>query len=50
MSIVLDELNKLKSGQISDEEMSRAKNILKVELLEHLEDPENRLQEIARNF
>lgn len=43
MNIVLEELNKLKSGQIAEEELQRAKNILKVELMEHLEDPEIRL-------
>jgi predicted Zn-dependent peptidase len=49
MHVVLDELNQLKQN-ISDEELNRAKNQLKFELLSYTEKSEDRLQEIAKNY
>ena len=49
MSVLLEELNKLKDP-ISDQELSRAKNILKMNVLMSMERQEERLEEIARNF
>eukprot|EP00347_Sterkiella_histriomuscorum_P001866 403370379 len=47
--ILLDELIKLKQ-KINDEELSRAKNILKMNILMAMERKEDRLEEIARNY
>jgi predicted Zn-dependent peptidase len=49
LSVLLEELNNLK-GRISDEELSRAKNILKMNILMSMERQEDRLEEIARNY
>jgi predicted Zn-dependent peptidase len=49
MSVLLEELNKLREP-ISDEELNRAKNILKMNILMSMERQEDRLEEIARNF
>ncbi len=49
MHVALEELNHLKQN-ISDEELNRAKNQLKFELLQFSEKSEDRLQEIAKNY
>lgn len=49
MSVLVEELNRLRDP-ISDEELSRAKNILKMNILMAMERQEDRLEEIARNF
>jgi predicted Zn-dependent peptidase len=49
MSVAVEELNKLKQ-KISDEELNRAKNILKMNILMAMERQEDRLEEIARNY
>ena len=49
MSVLVEELNRLKE-KISDEELNRAKNILKMNILMALERQEDRLEEIARNY
>lgn len=49
MSVLVDELNKLKDP-IPVEELTRAKNILKMNILMSMERQEDRLEEIARNF
>jgi len=49
MAVLLDELNRLKEP-IPDEELTRAKNILKMNILMSMERTEDRLEEIARNF
>jgi predicted Zn-dependent peptidase len=49
LSVLLEELNNLKS-RISDEELARAKNILKMNILMSMERQEDRLEEIARNY
>lgn len=49
MKIALEELGRLKQS-ISDEELNRAKNQLKMDLLSCRETQEDRLQEIARNY
>ena len=49
MKLALEELSKLKQN-ISDEELNRAKNQLKMDLLISRENQEDRLQEIARNY
>ena len=49
MYVTVDELNKLKN-KISDEELNRSKNILKMNILMALERKEDRLEEIARNY
>ena len=49
MSVALDELNRLKDP-ISDQELARAKNILKMNVLMAMERQDERLEEIARNF
>ena len=49
MYVLLEELNKLKQN-ISDEELNRAKNILKMNILMAMERQEDRLEEIARNY
>ena len=49
MSVMLDELNKLKKP-ISEEELNRAKNILKMNIIMAMERSEDRLEEIARNY
>lgn len=49
MSVLLEELNRLKEP-ISDEELNRTKNILKMNILMSMERQEDRLEEIARNF
>ena len=49
LSVLLEELNNLKS-KISDEELARAKNILKMNILMSMERQEDRLEEIARNY
>ncbi len=49
MQIGLEELNKLKQN-ISDEELNRAKNHLKMDLLTETEGSANRLREIATNY
>lgn len=49
LAVLLEEFNRLKE-RISDEELSRAKNILKMNILMSLERQEDRLEEIARNY
>mmetsp|Transcript_36212 Transcript_36212/g.35150 ORF Transcript_36212/g.35150 Transcript_36212/m.35150 type:complete len:204 (-) Transcript_36212:17-628(-) len=49
MYVVVEELNKLKL-RITDEELSRCKNILKMNILMAMERKEDRLEEIARNY
>ena len=49
MSVLVEELNRLRDP-IPDEELSRAKNILKMNILMAMERQEDRLEEIARNF
>lgn len=49
MHVLLEELNRLKE-RISDEELARAKNILKMNILMAMERQEDRLEEIARNY
>jgi len=49
MSLLMEELNRLKEP-IGDEELNRAKNILKMQILMALERQEDRLEEIARNY
>ena len=49
MSVLVDELNALKV-RIPEEELSRAKNILKMNVLMAMERQEDRLEEIARNY
>lgn len=49
MSLLIEELNRLKQN-ISDEELNRSKNILKMNLLMAMERSEDRLEEIAKNY
>ena len=49
MAVMVDELNKLRDP-IPDQELARAKNILKMNVLLAMENQEERLEEIARNF
>lgn len=49
MEVLLEELNELKDG-ISDEELSRAKNRLKMNILSEMENRGDRLEEIGRNY
>lgn len=49
MMLAIEELNRLKQN-ISDEELNRAKNILKMNLLMAMERQEDRLEEIAKNY
>ena len=49
MEVLLEELNELKDN-ISDEELHRAKNRLKMNILTEMETRGNRLEEIGRNY
>ncbi len=49
LSLVLEELNSLR-GPIDEGELTRAKNILKMNVLLAMERTEDRLEEIARNY
>ena len=49
MEVLLEELNELKDN-ISDEELTRAKNRLKMNILSEMEKRDNRLEEIGRNY
>lgn len=49
LGALVGELNKLKDP-ISDQELNRAKNILKMNVLMAMERQDDRLEEIARNF
>lgn len=49
LHVLLEEFNRLKE-RISDEELARAKNILKMNILMSMERQEDRLEEIARNY
>jgi predicted Zn-dependent peptidase len=49
LNVAVEELANLKQ-HIPDEELSRAKNILKMNILMAMERQEDRLEEIARNF
>ena len=49
MDVLLTELNELKEG-ISDEELIRAKNRLKMNILTEMEQRGDRLEEIGRNY
>jgi processing peptidase subunit alpha len=49
MHVLLEELNRLKEP-ISDEELNRTKNVLKMNILMSMERSDDRLEEIARNF
>ena len=48
-NVLLEELSRLKE-KIPDEELSRTKNILKMNILMAMERQEDRLEEIARNY
>jgi len=47
--VLLEELNRLREP-ISESELNRAKNQLKMQVLSGLENSDDRLEEIARNF
>lgn len=49
LAVLLEEFNRLKE-RIPDEELNRAKNILKMNILMSMERQEDRLEEIARNY
>ncbi len=49
LNVGIEELSKLKD-RISDEELARAKNVLKMNILLGLENQGDRLEEIAKNF
>jgi predicted Zn-dependent peptidase len=49
LQVAMEELSRLKD-RISDEELARAKNRLKMNILLNLEKQEDRLEEIAKNF
>ena len=49
MSVLVEELNRLREN-VSDEELNRAKNILKMNILMSMERQEDRLEELAKNF
>jgi predicted Zn-dependent peptidase len=49
MDVTLGALNSLKD-HISDEELNRAKNYLKMNVIRELENPTTRLEEISRNY
>ena len=49
MGSLLEQLNSLKES-ISDEDLQRAKNQLKFNILNEMETPGSRLEEIARNY
>lgn len=49
MKLLTGELNGLKES-IDEVELNRAKNLLKMQILTHLENTGDRLQEIASNF
>lgn len=49
MSVLTDELNSLRSN-IDDAALNRAKNNLKMNVLQSMERSDDRLEEIARNF
>jgi len=49
MDVALGQLSSLKN-HINDEELHRAKNILKMNVLRTLENPTVRLEEVARNY
>lgn len=49
LAVLLEELNRLKE-RIPDEELARAKNILKMNILMAMERQEDRLEEIGRNY
>ena len=46
----MEELARLKREPINDEELNRAKNILKINILMAMERREERLEEVARNY
>lgn len=48
-SVLVDEFARLKEP-IHEQELNRAKNILKMNVMNVLENPADRLQEIARNY
>lgn len=49
MHVLVQELNRLREP-IAEEELNRAKNILKMNILMSMERQEDRLEEIARNY
>lgn len=49
LNVLLEELNQLREP-ISESELNRAKNQLKMQILSGLENSDDRLEEIARNF
>lgn len=49
LAVLLEEFNRLKE-RITDEELARAKNILKMNILMAMERQDDRLEEIARNY
>ena len=49
LKVTMEELSSLKD-RISDEELAKAKNKLKMNILSGLEKQEDRLEEIAKNF
>lgn len=49
LKVAIDQLNKLREP-ISEQELSRAKNTLKMNFLLEIENSSNRLEELARNF
>ncbi len=49
LHVAIDELNRLKEN-IKEDELNRAKSILKMNILIAMEKQEDRLEEIARNY
>lgn len=49
MNVLVEELNQLREP-IPEQELARAKNILKMNVLLAMENQEERLEEVARNF
>ena len=50
MNVLIAELRRLKLEKIQDEELNRAKNIIKINILMAMERREERLEEVARNY
>jgi predicted Zn-dependent peptidase len=49
LKVAIDQLNKLREN-ISETELARAKNALKMNFLLEIENSSNRLEELARNY
>jgi len=50
LQVILKEFSLLRDKRIPDQELIRAKNIAKMNLLAELEHQESRLEEMARNY